>query len=247
MPEVFDRRHLLRGAGLAAAATVAACGSRDERVAGPQTSATPTALQEPAGPLTPEQAVDRLKLGNRAYVEGRGAPPNLSHDRIAALAKGQNPFAVVLSCSDSRAPPEHVFHDGLGELFVIRVAGNTLDQAELGSIEYAVRHFNTPLIVVMGHERCGAVTAAVEYHASPAELPGALHAVVDPILPAVIAAKAANPTDLIEAAVQENVRRVVAALRSSQAVLAPAIAEGKLKVIGARYDLDSGEVDFDIA
>ena len=243
----FDRRNLLRGAGLAAAATLAGCGSRDQPAAAATPNSTPLALQEPAGPLTPDQAIERLRLGNAAYVEGRGAPPNLSHDRIAALAKGQSPFAVVLSCSDSRAPPEHVFHDGLGELFVIRVAGNSLDQAELGSIEYAVAHLGSPLVVVMGHERCGAVTAAVEYDAKGGELPGALHAVVDPILPSVIAAKAVAPPDLVEAAVNENVRRVVAELRSSPAVLAPAIAEGKLRVIGARYDLDTGVVDFGIA
>jgi len=244
----LDRRRILQGVGLGAAAAAAGCGSRPDPVAaGPTARSTPASLQEPAGALTPAQALDRLKLGNQAYVYGRGAPPNLSHDRIAALAKGQKPFAIILSCSDSRVPPEHVFHDGLGELFVIRVAGNTLDATELGSIEYAVDELGAPLVVVMGHERCGAVTAAVTYDAAPGELHGSLHAVVDPILPAVAAAKAQNPPDLIEAAVRENVKRMVEKLRNAPGVLAPAIAAGKLLVMGARYDLDEGSVSFDLA
>ena len=143
-------------------------------------------------------------------------------------------------------PPELLFGRGLGELFIVRNAGNTVDTAALGSIEYAAAELGVPLILVMGHERCGAVAAAVEVVERNARFPGDIGEMIEPILPAVLQAKAALPTggDLLEAAVRENVRRVAERLRTSHALLLEPQRAGRLKVVGAYYDLDDGRVDF---
>jgi carbonic anhydrase len=150
----------------------------------------------------------------------------------------QKPIAVIVSCSDSRVPPELVFDQGLGDLFDVRTAGHVVGDMELGSIEYAAEHLGTPLIVVLGHERCGAVTAAV----SGGEAPGHIPAVVKAIAPAVAETKSAGG-DAVENAMRANVRDTVRALRSSDPVLSHLVHEGKLKVVGGRYDLDTGQVE----
>ncbi|HEY4484757.1 MAG TPA: carbonic anhydrase, partial [Nitrospiria bacterium] len=122
--------------------------------------------------LNPDKALTMLMEGNARYVEGKMLHPNQAADRMGELAKGQHPFAVILGCADSRVPPEIVFDQGLGDLFVLRVAGNIADDAVIGSIEYAVEHLGTTLVFVLGHERCGAVSAAVEVVTKGAKVPG---------------------------------------------------------------------------
>jgi carbonic anhydrase len=198
------------------------------------------------GGLTPDAALQRLREGNAAFVSDRPLPVSLGTERRHALASGQAPFAVLVSCSDSRVPPEMVFGCGLGELFIIRVAGNTIDTTALGSIEYAVEHLGVPLVVVMGHERCGAVSAAADVVQRNTHFAGAVGAMLQPIIPAVLAARAADPAgNLLDLSVRENVRQVLQHLRE---VASPALLEkqagGDLRIVGARYDLDDGVVDF---
>ena len=187
--------------------------------------------------VPPAIAWGKLANGNTHFVHGRSAHPNQSVSRRDEVAKGQHPFAVIVGCSDSRLSPEIVFDQGLGDLFVVRVAGNIVDDNALGSIEYAVEHLGARLIVVLGHEKCGAVAAAVASdHAD-----GHVDSIVKAIQPAVVKAKA-EQGDVVDNAVKENVRQVVAEIRSSEPVLAKLVKSGKIRVIGARYDLDSGKV-----
>ena len=156
------------------------------------------AESEPAKPgMAPDEALATLKKGNAEFVTD--APFRAAEDRKRRLeiAKAQHPFAILVGCSDSRVPPELLFGRGLGELFIIRVAGNTVDQAGLGSIEFGVAEFGVPLVVVLGHERCGAVKAAVEVVERNATFPGAIGAIVSPIIPAVLKAKGASG-DLVD-------------------------------------------------
>jgi carbonic anhydrase len=145
-------------------------------------------------------------------------------ERRLEIACGQTPFAVLVSCSDSRVPPELLFGRGLGELFIVRNAGNTVDTTALGSIEYAVAELGVPLVVVLGHERCGAVDAALKAKSA-----------ADPNVDREI---------LLDMAVRENVRRVVMRLRTSEPILMEPLRAGRLKIVGACYDLDDGSVDF---
>lgn len=198
--------------------------------------------------MTPEEALARLKEGNDLFMADRLPAREEHRERRLEIAKGQQPFAVLVGCSDSRVSPELLFGRGLGELFIVRNAGNTVDTAALGSIEYAVAELGVPLIVVLGHERCGAVAAAVEVVQHNATFPGSVGNMIEPIVPAVLSAKAslADPSDeaLLDASVYANVARVATRLRTSQAVLLEPLSQGKLKVVGARYDLDDGRVNF---
>lgn len=197
--------------------------------------------------LTPGAAQQKLADGNARFVAMNEVDPNVSTDRLMAISKGQRPFAGILGCVDSRVPPELVFDRGLGDLFDTRIAGAIADDAAIGSLEFGVEEFKVPLVVVMGHSKCGAVTAAVKSLGSGGVAPpGRIGAVVDPILPAVKAAQAQAVTggaDLINAAAREVVRGGVRALRSSP-VLSGRLAEGNLAVVGAFYDLDTGRVEF---
>ena len=154
------------------------------------------------------------------------------------MAKGQHPFAAVLGCSDSRVPPEVVFDEGLGDLFTVRVAGNVATDDVVASLEYAVAHLGPKLIVVLGHERCGAVDATMKGGAPE----GHLAALVDRIKPATDAVKG-KPGDTLDLAVRQNVANVVKQLRATQPILAKDVASGAVKIVGARYDLDSGLVE----
>ena len=184
------------------------------------------------------EAWERLVLGNKRYVSGKMAHPRENKKRRAEIAKMQKPFVIILSCSDSRVPPEILFDQGLGDVFVIRTAGNVVDSIALGSIEYAVEHLGVKLIVVLGHERCGAVSATVK----GGEVPGHIASIVQKIKPAVKAAKK-QKGDLVENAVRENVKRIVKELKASEPILSEFVEEHGLKVIGARYDLDSGKIE----
>ncbi len=196
--------------------------------------------------LTADQALALLKEGNDKFLTDSPLRSVQGRDRRLEIARGQTPFAVLVSCSDSRVPPEVLFGRGLGELFIVRNAGNTVDTVALGSIEYAVAVLGVPLIVVLGHERCGAVEAALSVVEKNTVFPGSLNQMIEPILPAALLARSsgAKGEDLLDAAVRENVKRVVIRLRNSGPVMAEPIRAGKVKVVGARYDLDDGNVDF---
>jgi carbonic anhydrase len=176
--------------------------------------------------------------GNQRYVRDKEQHPDESFARRKELVGGQNPFAVILGCADSRVSPELLFDQGLGDLFVIRVAGNIIDDAVLGSIEYAVLHLGTKLIVVLGHEKCGAVSAAVE----GGEAPGHLKALVAAIQPSV-ESTARDPGDKVHNCVVANVRRVAGQLRESQPVLKEYVEKKGLKVVAADYALDTWKVN----
>jgi carbonic anhydrase len=191
--------------------------------------------QEP--PTTADQALQELKVGNDHHANHRYRHPHETPKRQHELAAGQNPHAIVLGCADSRVPPEIIFDQGLGDLFTVRVAGNVAGVNELASIEYAVEHLHTPLLVVMGHQKCGAVSAAVQ----GGEAGGHLADLIKAIQPAVDKAKG-MPGDVIENAVRKNVEMVLKQLRTSQPVLAPFVKQGKLRVVGAVYSLDTGKV-----
>ena len=193
--------------------------------------------------LTADQALARLKDGNAAFVKGGACVPTGGPARVSELAQGQAPFAVIVGCSDSRTPPEHLFGRGLGELFVVRVAGNTVDPGALGSIEYGVAVLGAPLILVLGHSKCGAVEAAAKIVTDGATYPGSIGDLVLPIVPSVLRAQKKGG-DLVAAAVSENVARVVEQLKSSDAILRDPIRAGNVKVIGGVYDLASGAVAF---
>jgi carbonic anhydrase len=187
--------------------------------------------------VTANEALTKLMDGNRRFVAGRHENSSRSPQRRAELAQSQKPFAIVVSCSDSRVGPEVVFDQGLGDIFVIRTAGEVLDAPGLGSIEYAVEHLGSPLIVVLGHQRCGAVVAAV----AGDKAPGHIDALVKAIRPAVVETKG-KPGDHVDNAVRANVSRVVRQLKNSQPILAEFSHAGKVRIVGAYYDLDSGVV-----
>lgn len=199
------------------------------------------AAAEPA--VSAEQALQRLLEGNQRYMSGRLAHPNQAIDRRLELVSGEQPFAVILGCADSRMPVEMVFDQGLGDLFVVRVAGNLANDAPvLGSLEYAVEQLHVPLVVVMGHSKCGAVAAACDVVTKGVEAPGHIGALADAIRPAVEHVRNSFG-DLVDNAVRANVEMVVWQIKNAKPLLAEFIHAGKVKVVGARYDLDSGRVD----
>ncbi len=184
-----------------------------------------------------QSPLQKLIDGNKRFTDSKPMHVNQTSERRSEVAKGQKPFAVVVTCSDSRVPPEIIFDQGLGDLFVIRTAGNIIDDIGLGSIEYAVEHLRVQLIVVLGHEKCGAVDAAVKGdHAE-----GHIQNLIDAIRPAVEKAKN-NKGDLLDNSVKANVQMVVKQLSSSEPILKEFMHEKKLNIVGARYDLDDGLV-----
>ena len=199
--------------------------------------------------LTADQALALLKEGNQKFLAESPVQAAQSRERRLEIASGQTPFAVFVACSDSRVPPELLFSRGLGELFIVRNAGNTVDTTALGSIEYGVAELGAPLVVVLGHERCGAVDAALTVVETNAAFPGSIGQMLEPIIPAALKARsAASPNvdrgELLDMAVRENVRRAVTRLRTSEPILMEPLRAGRLKIVGARYDLNDGSVDF---
>lgn len=188
-----------------------------------------------------EDAYTKLMEGNKRFVEGAFSKKDLGDAIRKELAKGQHPFAIVVNCSDSRVAPEIIFDQGLGSLFVIRVAGNVVDPVVLGSIEYAAEHLHTPLLVILGHTQCGAVTAAVDTKGKPE---GNIGAIVKKILPAVrrAEAKGGSREEIIAGAIKENVLLVIDNIKKSP-VLKHLIEKGELKVVGAIYDISTGVVE----
>ena len=244
LPSRQNRRDVLRSFGAAlAASAVPACAWAD-------------AAHKPKTSLTPDMALAMLMKGNDEYLRDQPFHGMLDRQRRIAIAREQHPIAVLISCSDSRVPPELLFGRGLGELFIVRNAGNTVDTTALGSVEYAIEHLGVPLVIVLGHERCGAVQAAVSVVKDGARFNGALGQMIEPIIPAVLEAQGealqgkapqGKDWDLLDQSVRANVRRVVERLKRSGPTLSDPLSRGTLKIIGARYDLDDGDVDFGVA
>jgi carbonic anhydrase len=225
---------------------------------------------DPAHPdqpiVSPAEAISQLKEGNARYTSGKPQPDDSSEERAhmarnsyenigmtflgmtadqvakrrAELAKSQHPFATILSCSDSRVPPEIVFDQGLGDLFIVRVAGNVINDEGLGSIEYSVDHLGARLILVLGHQSCGAVKAARETIAAKSKAPGHIESLVTAIKPAV----ETTAKDDLETTIRANVKHVVNTLRSSKPILKAKVDSGEVQVIGGYYSLETGAVTF---
>lgn len=199
-----------------------------------------SAQAAPETPTTPRAALTALLDGNRRFVTGRPRHPHQSVDRLHEVAAGQHPFAVLLGCADSRVSPELLFDQGIGDLFDDRVAGNIVDDLLLGSMEYAIEEFAPPLLLVLGHERCGAVAATLDAIATGSTAPGHIQAIVDALTP--IVEPYVNDPDGVEKAVRANVRAQVATLIASSDIIREKVEHRRLAVVGARYDLDTGVV-----
>jgi len=196
----------------------------------------------PAEPAvnTPGDALSNLMAGNARYVQGSPIHPNQSAERQAEVAQGQNPWAVILGCIDSRVPPELVFDQGLGDLFVARTAGQVIDDVVLGSLEFAVEE-GVKLVMVLGHQRCGAVKATIQSLQTNGHAEGQIAALVEAIKPAVIEAQS-QPGDLLDNSVRANVNLEVEFLKSSSQIIAHALDQGAIGLVGALYDLGTGAV-----
>jgi carbonic anhydrase len=219
----FDRRSLLKLGGFSLISAVL--------------GQVPTARAIAAPNIAPAVAYKTLMEGNQRFVRGRLTGPHRSADRRAELAQGQRPIATILSCADSRVPAELLFDQGLGDLFNVRVAGNIVTPEVLGSLEYAVELLETPLLMVLGHERCGAVTAAVQQQA----VPGHISDFLDEIQPAVVQTKDL-PGDPIDNAVIANVQIQIQQILKQSTLIRQRQTQGRVTIVGARYDLDSGVV-----
>ena len=191
----------------------------------------------------PDSVLAWLKSGNNSFVHGEFNLLGIDSSLRMELSKAQHPRAVILACSDSRVAPELIFDKGLGDLFVIRVAGNISDDAVVGSIEYAVEHLHTSLVVVMGHKNCGAIAAAVADLEKPDDINNHIRMLTDKIQQAITTVKL-NENDAIQKALLSNVIFTVSSLDESRPVLSEAIKKGELKIVGAVYDLSSGKVQW---
>ncbi|MDF3836285.1 carbonic anhydrase [Cupriavidus basilensis] len=191
--------------------------------------------------IAPADALKRLIDGNARYAANMPNERDFSAGR-AARAQAQYPIAGILSCADSRVAPELAFDQGPGDLFVVRVAGNILNPDLLASLEYGVQFLGTPLVLVLGHTGCGAVDAAIKVLKAKAVLPGRLPELIAEIKPAVIAAQKAKSGDLLDNAIIENVRRQVSRLKNSPPVVQERYAAGKIDIVGAVYDLQTGKI-----
>lgn len=235
----LGRRHALSLAGLGLLGGVlAACGKSSSEVVVPERVDTKE--------ITAKEAKERLVAGNERYVKGTPAHPDQSLARRKKIGEGQKPFVAVLSCADSRVPPEIVFDQGLGDVFVVRSAGQVVDRAVLGTLQYGVAELEVPLLVVMGHTKCGAVNATVEATEKKKAPTGTdIDALVQAITPSVKEAEESGieAGDLAAAVIEFNVDAVVKHLEESK-ILMQAEKKRKLKIIGAVYDVETGEVDF---
>ena len=196
----------------------------------------------PAEPAvnTPDDALNNLMAGNARYMQGSPIHPNQSAERQAEVAQGQHPWAAILGCIDSRVPPELVFDQGLGDLFVARTAGQVIDNVVLGSLEFAVEE-GVKLIMVLGHQSCGAVKATIQTLQTNGHAEGQIAALVEAIKPAVIEAQS-QPGDLLDNSVRANVTLEVEYLKSSSQIISQAADQGTIGLVGARYDIGTGAV-----
>lgn len=235
IPPATVHRRVVLGSGLAGAlALLAAC-------APATTAVTPSPSR--TAPTDARSGLAALRAGNQRFAQARAEHPNQGIDRQREVTDGQDPFAIVLTCADSRLAPELVFDQGLGDLFTIRVAGNVVDSAVLGSIEYAALHLATPLVVVLGHEKCGAVAAAIDVSAGAATPEGEVASIVSRIMPAVEQARAEGAADLLESAVRINASHCAEQIATAPP-LVDAVTSKALTVVPAYYSLDTARVTF---
>ncbi|MGX6608205.1 carbonic anhydrase [Micromonosporaceae bacterium Da 78-11] len=203
------------------------------------TAATPAQAAEPAD--NPALALARLLVGNRRFLAGHPRHPHQTLQDLHDLASGQHPFAITVGCADSRVSPEVLFDQGLGDIFDNRVAGNIVDDLLLGSIEFAVEEFGCPLIVILGHERCGAINATIDAIETGGTAPGHIGVIVDALKP-IIEPVLSRPGDRVDNAVRANIHAQAAELIGRSEIIAGHVATGALAIVGARYDLDDGKV-----
>lgn len=199
---------------------------------------TSTVMASGAAGMDADDAMKKLMAGNQRFVSEAYNRGDIGLSRRLELSKGQHPFAIIVDCSDSRVAPEFIFDQGLGDLFVIRTAGNIVDDIAIGSVEYAVEHLGVRLVLVLGHEDCGAVKATV----AGGKAEGHIDAIVQAIKPAVVIAKK-KPGNLLNNTIAQNVDMVVERLQTSQPILAHALQTGKVKIVGGVYNLKDGSVD----
>ena len=199
------------------------------------------AAPAPPATITGEEALHRLMHGNARYRSNHTDVRDFAAGRAARVTT-HTPIASILSCSDARVGPEFLFGQGPGDLFVVRVAGNILQDEGLASLEYAAQFLGSPLIFVLGHSNCGAVEAAIKVVKDNATLPGHLPGLIDQLKPALLAAQKTQPADLLAAAISENVRQTVQRVTAAKPLLSDMIAGGKVKVAGGVYDIATGKV-----
>ena len=199
--------------------------------------------------VSPQHALQILLDGNRSFAQNgsvRHLEKMASIERRTEIANAQHPLAVIIACSDSRVPPELLFDKGLGEIFVVRVAGNIVGPLELGSVEYAVEHLGAKLVMVLGHERCGAVTATYDAYVSGSKIEGNIGSIAESINPAVKAALAhgakGTNAEIIDQCTRENIRMVAQQLESQSTIIKEEVHKGSLQLVKAYYDLDNGNV-----
>jgi carbonic anhydrase len=222
--------------GILAGAALAGCGSGTATVAASTTTTFPHVTNGDDG-------LARLVAGNNRFVSGNPTHQGRTTARLVELVDTQAPFAIILGCSDSRVSPEIVFDQGVGDLFVVRVAGNTaMDPILLGSIEYSVAVLESVLLIVLGHENCGAVKAALSEVQKGATFPGDIGSLLGPIVPAAQSVGTLPAASQLDGAIKQNVLNQVQLLGSSSAIIQPAVAAGKLKIVGAEYTLGTGKV-----
>ncbi len=244
MSRSVTRRRLQFGLVLFASAAIAAPGIAQDS-GGPRHSDSSMIAEESVERPSASDAIGLLREGNARFVEGVPHAPHTTLDRLKATAEnGQLPFATILTCADSRIPVERIFDRGVGDVFVVRVAGNVANTNEVGTIEYGVAHLHTPLVIVMGHTSCGAVTAVVQN----AELHGAIRQLVDNIRPAVDFVRKNRPElneeELVSAAIEANIWQSIDDLISTSEPVRKHVGDGSVKIVGAMYDLATGRVRF---
>jgi carbonic anhydrase len=194
--------------------------------------------------MTADEALARLVAGNERFVRGEARFPTVQKEILAELASGQKPYATIVGCSDSRVPPELIFDAGFGELFIIRVAGNVISPEIMGTLQYAGMHLRTPIFVVLGHERCGAVEAALAVKRDGAAMPSRIALLMENILPGLRDLPPASPSDSqLSAAVEANVRWSMHQILETPEAKAR-MAAGSMKLVGAVYELETGRVRF---
>jgi carbonic anhydrase len=192
-------------------------------------------------PVTPEAALGRILEGNARYAANTSRNKDLSSGRMAR-SRSQHPIAAILSCADSRVAPELIFDQGPGDLFIVRLAGNFVNDDGLASLEYGVQFLDAPLIVVLGHSGCGAVAATLKVIQNGTTLPGHLPELVQAMRPGIETAIQRKPHDLLKEATDENVRYAVSRLESSEPIMKAAVAQKKIKIVGGYYDIATGKV-----
>jgi carbonic anhydrase len=238
----FSRRSLIFGAATATGLMLAgAAGAKEKEKEKREDKYKEKKPPKPQNVLSPDASLERLQKGNARYVEGVSARHDFKHER-EALAGGQNPYAAILSCADSRIAPEYAFDSARGDLFVCRVAGNFATDEVIASMEYAVAVLNVPLILVLGHDSCGAIDAAIKSLRDDKALPGRMPSLVSGVAPAVKAVSSQGG-DTLGKAIRQNVIDNVAKLGSATPILGAAVEQRKLKVVGGVYRLKDGRVD----